>query len=438
MEWIEKNLTLGQFALLPDCLEEGLFFIGPDARILKTNAAFRKALGYEESEITTLSFPDIAAHVDPAATPAQESRSDAASCNHGFFDFAENQPLPLHFTDKQGSRVPATLRTIIFKNQKTSNVHGVGIAAWSETGTRDPGSVNEAATARRIWGLDPLLESKQFLENVFSTTHDGIFVIDAFSRYVLVNDAFCEMTGYDREELSGQNMPPVLPDGAGDVTVEQVLLPQEMRKNFVRFETVWKRKDGLIFPVDICFTLLENPATWEYTGLVGTVRDITMRKNLEQELHRSHDELERKVKERTESLEETNTAMQVLLNKRDEDKKFLEESMLHNITGLILPYLEKLKACRPDERQKVYLDIIEKNLNDLVAPLLKSDRYLFFTPTELQVTSLIRQGKSTKEIADILTISDKTVAVHRNSIRKKLGLKKSRVSLRDHLITAKQ
>jgi PAS domain S-box-containing protein len=426
MEWIEKYITAGHFAHIADSLDEGLFFIDADARILKTNTAFRKALGYEENEITTMYFPDIAAQKQRVSGPAQESSSDITSPKLRCFDCAEKQPVPLHFIDKRSGLVPVALRTIIFRNQEMPHVHGVGIAAW--TG---------AFEARRIWEQQPLLESKQFLENVFSTAHDGIFVIDAFSHYVMVNDAFCEMTGYNRDELIGQNKPPVLPDAAGDVTVEQVIQPIDMHDNFIRFETVWKRKDGIIFPVDVCFTMLENAATWEYNGLVGTVRDITMRKRMEEDLLRSRDELERKVKERTESLEETNVALRVLLNKRDEDKKSLEDNMLHNVTELIMPYLEKLKAGKPDERQKVYLEIIEKNLNDLVAPLLQSDHYLFLTPTEIQVTNLIRQGKSTKEISDILNICGKTVAFHRDSIRKKLGLKKSKVSLRDHLTSTK-
>jgi PAS domain S-box-containing protein len=434
MEWIEKYIIAGHFAHISDCLEEGLFFIDADARILKTNAAFRKALGYEEHEMTNLSLPDITVPLEFLSGHVNESGSDTPSCKPGCFGVAEKQPLPLHFIDRQGGLVPATLRTIIFSDQATAYVHGVGIAAWLKPGAHEAGSGDGAFEARRTGEHDqPLLESHQFLMNVISTTHDGIFVIDAFRRYVMVNDAFCEMTGYGRDELIGRQTPPVLPDAAGDLTVEQVMQPIDMRDNFIRYETVWKRKGGRIFPVDICFTMLENASTWEYTGLVGTVRDITIRKQMEQDLRRSRDELEHKVKERTESLEETNVALRVLLNKRDEDKKILEESMLHNVTELIMPYLEKLRAGKPDERQRVYLDIIEKNLNDLVAPLLQSDRYLLFTPTEIQVTNLIRQGKSTKEISDILNICQKTVAFHRDSIRKKLGLKKSKVSLRDHL-----
>jgi DNA-binding CsgD family transcriptional regulator len=159
---------------------------------------------------------------------------------------------------------------------------------------------------------------------------------------------------------------------------------------------------------------------------------------MEEDLRRSHEDLERKVRERTESLAEINAALRVLLNKRDEDKKALEDSMLQNVNGLIMPYLEKLKACRLDVRQKIYVDIMEKNFNDLIAPFLKSEFNLLFTPMEIQVANLVRQGKSTKEISAILSICEKTVSFHRDKIRNKIGLKKSKVSLRSHFASGKQ
>ncbi|MBP6939886.1 MAG: helix-turn-helix transcriptional regulator, partial [Deltaproteobacteria bacterium] len=83
------------------------------------------------------------------------------------------------------------------------------------------------------------------------------------------------------------------------------------------------------------------------------------------------------------------------------------------------------------------LEILESNLNDIVSPFLKklSSQYLNLTPTEIQVANLIREGKSTKEIAEVLTISERAIEFHRNNIRDKLGLKKSKTNLRSYLMT---
>jgi len=62
-----------------------------------------------------------------------------------------------------------------------------------------------------------------------------------------------------------------------------------------------------------------------------------------------------------------------------------------------------------------------------------STKYLKLTPTEIQVANFIRQGKSTKEIADVLTLSPKTIATHRKNIRVKLDIKNKKANLRSSL-----
>jgi DNA-binding CsgD family transcriptional regulator len=56
-----------------------------------------------------------------------------------------------------------------------------------------------------------------------------------------------------------------------------------------------------------------------------------------------------------------------------------------------------------------------------------------FSPNELQVANLIRQGKTSKEVARLLNLSIRTVDSYRDSIRKKLGLKNKKVNLRTYL-----
>ncbi|MGD0511384.1 MAG: helix-turn-helix transcriptional regulator, partial [Candidatus Micrarchaeaceae archaeon] len=55
------------------------------------------------------------------------------------------------------------------------------------------------------------------------------------------------------------------------------------------------------------------------------------------------------------------------------------------------------------------------------------------TPTQLRIAVLIRDGKSTSEIAEILCTSEKTIETHRGKIRKKLGLQGRRSNLMSHL-----
>jgi DNA-binding NarL/FixJ family response regulator len=173
--------------------------------------------------------------------------------------------------------------------------------------------------------------------------------------------------------------------------------------------------------------------------------EIALHKNImQQKLKEAHDMLERRVEERTrelriksENLEEMNTALKVLLKKREEDKNELEEKVIYNVKELILPFLEKLKRSKLDHRQQTCVDIIASNLNDIVAPFAKtlSTRYLNLTPSEIQIANLVKHGKTTKDIADLLNLSTRTIESHRDSIRQKLGIKNKRANLRTHLMS---
>jgi len=172
-------------------------------------------------------------------------------------------------------------------------------------------------------------------------------------------------------------------------------------------------------------------------AVVGNVRDIHKQKLAELELQRLREKLETKVEERTRSLEETNTALRLMLKKEEEVKNELEEKIASNVKELVFPYLEKLKMSRLDNRQEKFLSIMESNLNQIVSPFLRTltSKFLALTPGEIQVANLVRHGKTTKEIAGILNTSIRTVEFHRANIRKKIGIKNKRLSLRAVLLS---
>jgi len=207
----------------------------------------------------------------------------------------------------------------------------------------------------------------------------------------------------------------------------------------------------------------------EAARLEGWIRTLAERKQTEDRLREARDTLERQVEERTRALieanaglhrenrereeaeaalrrkeeelqaqarhlEEVNTAMGVLLEHREAEKIRVQQDVAANVQKLVLPYLKRMEELKPSGELKTYLEIVRSNLQDLTVPLARSLFAQFgLTPTEMRVADLIRHGKSTKEIADLLSVSANAVSVHRHSIRKKLGLLKRKINLRSHL-----
>jgi len=144
---------------------------------------------------------------------------------------------------------------------------------------------------------------------------------------------------------------------------------------------------------------------------------------------------EKELKIKTESLEEANTALKVLLKKKDDDETELEEKGLSNVRELVIPFLEKVKKSQLDPKQISNINILELNLNDIISPFLRnfSVKYASLTPTEIQVAHLVKHGARSKEIANLLDLSKRTIDSHRANIREKLKIKNKKSNLRSYL-----
>jgi PAS domain S-box-containing protein len=200
------------------------------------------------------------------------------------------------------------------------------------------------------------------------------------------------------------------------------------------------------------FEIFFNPILQDdkVQGFIQVARDITERRKMEEILKKSHDELEKRVKARTKELrkaneslhektldlQEVNTALKVLLERREKDKEDIGQNVILNVKELMIPYIMKLKKGPLTERQQGYLELLESSLQQIISPFSQrlSSRYLSITPGEMQVANLLKEGKTSKEIAEILNSTERAVVAHRSNLRKKLGLKKKN-NLRTHLLS---
>lgn len=155
---------------------------------------------------------------------------------------------------------------------------------------------------------------------------------------------------------------------------------------------------------------------------------------------KAQEELKKKemeISQQKKMLEDTNTALNVLLEHREQDKIRLEENVLINVQQLVKPYLEKLRMQKQDERNRNLVEIITSRLDEITSPFLNrfASLHRFLTPKEVDVAVLVREGKTSKEIAELLTVSVSAVDFHRKMIRKKLGLTNAGSNLRSYLLS---
>ena len=166
--------------------------------------------------------------------------------------------------------------------------------------------------------------------------------------------------------------------------------------------------------------------------------EVKSRIQLHLELKEYRDNLLELVTEKTRHLEESNIALKVLIRSMAAEKKAVEEKVLFNVRELVLPYLRTVtEKGSLSDIQKKNMAIAMDNLNQITASFLPQEIMTkgILSPQEIKVANLIKQGKTSKEIADLVRLTPRTIESYRNTIRKKLGIGNKKVNLHTYLST---
>jgi DNA-binding CsgD family transcriptional regulator len=155
-------------------------------------------------------------------------------------------------------------------------------------------------------------------------------------------------------------------------------------------------------------------------------RALEMAKNTEKELAKL-----------TKKLADAKSALKLILDLKKETKKELEERFAINVYDIVLPLIAQLRQGGLKHQHCEIVDLIESTLFNITsnfAQKLNSPAFRL-TPREILIASLIKAGKTTKEISDMLVISPSSIESHRANIRKKLGLTNQKINLRSFLLS---
>ncbi|MBN2861951.1 MAG: PAS domain S-box protein [Bacteroidales bacterium] len=257
-------------------------------------------------------------------------------------------------------------RRVGFRNFPNSNLHKDGrevILSTSAIPIFDSGGnyVGFRGVDRDITESKNAEEALQKSEEKFRSTMensaDAIFITDQKGQYQYVNKAASDMLGYTSDEILSKTILEITPPDKRDSSLE--IFKKVLSEGRVYAEIYLQRKDGSYFTADLNSVLLPG-------GMVyGSCRDITERKQVQEELKEYREHLEELVYERTKEL---NKAKKEAEEANKAKSEFLA-NMSHEIRtpmNAVLGYSELLSSTTVDQTQENYINSIKSSGRSLL------------------------------------------------------------------------
>jgi len=242
----------------------GMFVASAGFRIKQVNETFCKMLGYEAEELLQLTLNDI-------ALPMQMIRDADAlkKVSRGDIKLFRSEK---QYVKKDGNIFWGNLTVSALCDDKG---HFLNYLCMVE-------DITERKNSEKI-----ILKNKQFLDNLIESMSDGLSVLNKDGVRIMVNQAFCDMTGYSREELLYS--PPPFPFWAPERIDEVKKAFTEMQYGIMQEqEFLFMRKSGERFSVSFSPSCMKNEQG-ETEFFIITFKDITERKQADNKLRQSEE-----------------------------------------------------------------------------------------------------------------------------------------------------
>lgn len=256
-------------------------------------------------------------------------------------------------------------------------------------------SENDTGELMKLFGIEVseqplsdlvLRESEELYRLTLNSISDSVFLTDSSGGFFFICPNVDITFGYSPEEVASfGNIFKLFGEDLYDVN------ELHRKKEIRNIEKTVSDKDGNFH------TLLINVKRVNIKGasLLFVCRDITERKQMEEEL-----------RIKTDKLEDMNAALRVLLNRREDDKKEIGENVLLNIRDLVMPTLNSLKMKISDRLLLAELELIESNLKEIISPFSRQliGGQARLSPAELKLANFIKEGKTSKEAAELMSL----------------------------------
>jgi PAS domain S-box-containing protein len=403
-----RHPEVARYRSLVEFTSDWVWEVDPNARYTFSNRAVTEILGYPPEEVIGRTPFDFMP--PPEADRISQAFSAISKAKKPFFGL-EN--VNRH---KSGRRVVLETSGIPIFDERGRFLGYTGV-------DRDV-TVRKKIEEDLRKAREELAHSEHQFQSLVETLNEGIGIADAEGRLTYVNPKLLDMIGYARHEVVGKKTSDFMDDRNRRLHKKQLALRQ--RGIETPYEIQLTTRDAKTIE-----TIVSPRATFDadgrFQGSFAVITDIRATKRAQKALRRR----EQQLREKTLRLQEMNTALEVLLRKREQDKAVIQKRILGNIRRLVAPYLDALGETRLSERQRLLVELLKSNLREAMSPFseMLTSGPIDLTRTELEVANLVRMGKSTTQIAAALNMAYKTAETHRWRIRKKLGLTHKKANL---------
>ncbi len=232
----------------------GIALADLNGRYVEFNEAFREICGYTENELRQLDYWELT----PSKYEAEEARQLESLRATGHYG-----PYEKEYIRKDGSLVPLRLNGMLVTGRDGKQY------IWS--------------IVENISGSKQAEREVRIAATAFES-QEGMMITDEHANILRVNKAFTEITGYTSDEVTGRN-PRLLSSGRHDKRYYEAMWQSIVSTGSWAGEIWNRRKNGEIFPEHLAITSVTD-AAGNVINYVGSLTDITQRKQSEEEIQR--------------------------------------------------------------------------------------------------------------------------------------------------------
>jgi len=412
----------------------GYFSVNPDdGSILRVNTEALRLIGYKKQELKRMKVFDLYADT-PHGVPKAKAVFERFQAGESI------REEELHMKRKDGKTI-------------WINLYVEPVRAASGKIVESRSMVIDIS--KRKMAEDTLRKSEESYRWLVEAMNDGLSILDSTASVKYLNDKFCKMLKYQREEIIGRPIVHFLPESHQKIFKEQ--FERRKKQESTCYEMVFIRKDGRELPTIVSGTPIFEDGN-RFNGAFAVITDISDRKKMEMELETRAAKLEKfnttlkallkereqdqtellnnksKLEKTNKELVETNRAISVLARNIDKNRQEMESTVAKAINSKLMPLVENLRKAKNLESHRADLDILAANIQSLTSEFTGGENLMAsLTPTELRIATMIKAGLKSQEIGDKLCVSLHTAKTHRRNIRKKFNISNSRINLASYL-----